>query len=295
MTDNIFKSLGGKRTGKNKWLVRCPCPNHGKGKGDRNPSLSVSIGTNGKPLFYCFAGCGYDDITASLQAKGLQLDDKPNFRERPRWKKPVIVEIENPNPEPNPDAVTLWNNSIEDSGMLIEYLARRGLLTLPRSIRWLSATCKMIAAVQRPSDGKLIQVQTTPIGPDATRAGERMTTSGKLGAGAVRLAKAAPVMGICEGVETGLAAQTIFKMPVWTSLGSSRLHKIELPSEVREVHIFGDNDKPGRLAADKAAEAHHKLGRKAILHFPAGDLNDWNDVLLADADTDYLPDDGVGA
>jgi hypothetical protein len=288
MSAEIFRSLGGKRTGKNAWLVRCPCPSHGKGKGDSNPSLSVGIGANGKPVFHCFAGCEFDDITAALDARGLSLDENRPFNgNRPRWKKPVIIEVENPNPEPNPDAVTLWNNSIEDSGRLIEYLARRGLLTLPRSIRWMPATSKMVAAVQRPLDGKVIAVQTTPIGPDATRTGDRKTC-GALGAGAVRLAKAAPVMSMAEGVETGLAAMQMFGMPVWASLGSSRLHRVELPPEVQEVHIFGDNDRPGHVAADKAAEAHHKLGRKVILHFPADGLNDFNDVLVADADRDFV-------
>jgi hypothetical protein len=295
MTANIFRSLGGKRTGKNSWLVKCPCPGHGKGHGDKNPSLSVSIGANGKPLFYCFAGCTYDEVTDALKARGLTLDESQPFNgNRPRWKKPVIIEQEEPNPEPDPDALELWQASLpgsdDRSEVLRDYFECRGLLTVPPSVRYLPETSHMIAGVQRPSDGKLITVQMTPISATARRGERRTFPKAKLGAGAVRLQPAAEIMGIAEGVETALSAQQIFRMPVWASLGSSRLDKVELPPEVREVHIFGDNDRPGRNAADKAAELHHRLGRKATMHFPEGDLNDFNDVLCADADVDYLPE-----
>jgi hypothetical protein len=283
MIYNIAKTLGGKKTGANSFLVRCPCPNHGKGKGDRSPSLSVSVSMENRLLLKCFAGCTFDEIRHELDSREL-LADQPF--EKKEWRRPVIIPDE-PNPEQSPQALALWRDSIEDCGMLIEYLARRGLLFFPRSVRWLPATSEMIVAVQRPIDGKLIAVQTTPIGKDAARYGERKATPGKLGASAVRLGKPAKVMGICEGVETGLAVQQMFGMPVWVSLGAQRLDKIQLPAECQEVHIFGDNDRAGHTAADKAAYVHHGLGRKAVMRFPADDLNDFNDVLLADADADF--------
>jgi hypothetical protein len=36
--------------------------------GDRNPSLSVKDGRDGKLLFYCFAGCSFDEIVSALPA-----------------------------------------------------------------------------------------------------------------------------------------------------------------------------------------------------------------------------------
>lgn len=62
------------------FLVSCPCPGHGKGEGDRNPSLSVSEGDDGRVLLQCFAGC---NAGAIVQAVGLELADLFPPKERP--------------------------------------------------------------------------------------------------------------------------------------------------------------------------------------------------------------------
>ena len=54
------------------WVACCPNPAHGKGRGDRNPSLSVSEGRDGNAVLYCHAGCHTEDITAAL---GLTASD----------------------------------------------------------------------------------------------------------------------------------------------------------------------------------------------------------------------------
>jgi hypothetical protein len=56
------------------YQCRCPGPLHRNG--DRTPSLSVRDGRNGWPVLYCFAGCGYRDIAATLEARGLSLRAK---------------------------------------------------------------------------------------------------------------------------------------------------------------------------------------------------------------------------
>jgi hypothetical protein len=40
--------------------------------GDRNPSLSVKDGRNGRALLHCFAGCAYDEIVTALRGRGLR-------------------------------------------------------------------------------------------------------------------------------------------------------------------------------------------------------------------------------
>jgi putative DNA primase/helicase len=60
--------LGGK-TQAGGYMCRCPGPLHRNR--DRNPSLSVKDGRNGRPLFHCFAGCAYVEIVTALRAKGL--------------------------------------------------------------------------------------------------------------------------------------------------------------------------------------------------------------------------------
>jgi hypothetical protein len=54
------------------WLVRCPLQDHGQSRGDRNPSVSVTEGDDGRALVNCQAGCETGEIVA---AWGLTTPD----------------------------------------------------------------------------------------------------------------------------------------------------------------------------------------------------------------------------
>jgi putative DNA primase/helicase len=49
----------------------CRCPGRMHKNGDANPSLSVKDGNNGRPIFYCHAGCDFRDIVAALERQGI--------------------------------------------------------------------------------------------------------------------------------------------------------------------------------------------------------------------------------
>lgn len=55
--EEVLSRFKRKRRGSRCWVVSCPCPGHGRGHGDRNPSLALSEGADGKLLWHCFAGC----------------------------------------------------------------------------------------------------------------------------------------------------------------------------------------------------------------------------------------------
>lgn len=68
---DFARALGGIHPSANQWLAPCPVPGHGKGKGDRNPSLSLGDGPRrGQVLVHCFAGCSNNDVIAALKARG---------------------------------------------------------------------------------------------------------------------------------------------------------------------------------------------------------------------------------
>jgi putative DNA primase/helicase len=137
----------------------------------------------------------------------------------------------------------------------------------------------MLAAVQRP-DGEIVAVQSTLLttaGKKATVAVPRITT-GALGFGAVRLARCDDVLGLAEGIETALSAMQLTGIPCWASLGGTRMQRLAIPDRVRELHIFGDNDEPGRTAGERAANAHSS--RRIVLRFPPEGANDWNEYLV---------------
>lgn len=52
------------------WLACCPGPLHQRG--DRNPSLSITVGDDDRVLVKCFAGCDVAAITAAI---GLEMAD----------------------------------------------------------------------------------------------------------------------------------------------------------------------------------------------------------------------------
>jgi hypothetical protein len=49
--------------------AHCPCPVHKNG--DKNASLSLKDGRDGRVLFFCFAGGSFQEIAAALRARGL--------------------------------------------------------------------------------------------------------------------------------------------------------------------------------------------------------------------------------
>jgi hypothetical protein len=57
-------------------LTHCPVPGHGRGQGDRGPSLRVSDGRD-KPLFKCFTGCESAAVVAALKDRGIYPNSRP--------------------------------------------------------------------------------------------------------------------------------------------------------------------------------------------------------------------------
>src|SRR3546814_13332004 len=73
---------------------------------------------------------------------------------------------------------------------------------------------------------------------------------------ALRLGPIAPHIILCEGPEDGLTLrQKHPRASVWVSLGTGAMPHIELPDVIRRVTIAGDNNAPGRLAAETASAA----------------------------------------
>lgn len=277
----IARGLGG-RASADGYLCRCPLPSHGQGRGDRNPSLLVKDGTD-VVLFKCFGGCDVKDILAELRrrgAVGLATEDRDRDRRE-------VVERP-PEHRPDPKALELWNSArpIAAGSEQTRFLAARGLtIAPPVSLR--AATIlhfgryplpAMLAAVQAP-DRRVIALQQTLIDPRGDRKAQvriPRLTIGALGWGAVRLAAAGAVLGLAEGTEKALAAMQLFDVPCWSSIGGARMHRVWVPDHVQEVHVFLDNDDPGRAAAERTAYAHRH--RRVVLRFPPDQFKDWDDV-----------------
>ena len=65
----VAASLRGKQQANGSYLCCCPCGLHRRG--DINPSLSVTNGQCGRPVFHCFSGGDFRDIIDALIARGV--------------------------------------------------------------------------------------------------------------------------------------------------------------------------------------------------------------------------------
>ena len=75
--EQIAKALGNAKKVNGSWLASCPLPTHGQGNGDKNPSLSITDGADGKPLFKCHGGCEQHDVFQAIRDFGLLPDLEP--------------------------------------------------------------------------------------------------------------------------------------------------------------------------------------------------------------------------
>lgn len=193
------------------------------------------------------------------------------------------------------EARELWASAAPIEGTLAEIYLREArcirLDPLPDSLRFLPDLQPDFRRVERypamiagvtDHNGQICAIQRTFLRPDGL--GKAPIKSPKLslgpvGMGAVRLGSFAPVLGIAEGVETGLSAMELYQVPAMAVLGS-RLGKLILPTWVRQVVIFADRGHAGERAAEEARKEYRAQGRQVSVRYPdIGD--DFNDELKA--------------
>ncbi len=259
------------------------CPAHD----DRRPSLSIAE-RDGKVLAHCHAGCDQEAVWSALKDMGLMGGGDTQQRR--------LTLAQRPEPHRKSTgrmtaALRVWHASEPATNTLVQtYLRGRGItLPVPPSIRYHSHLkhgptglylLAMVAAVQA-SNRRITAVHRTYLLPDGSGKARLLSPKlalGPIGDGAVRPAKAGPVLGIAEGIETALSAMQLFEIPCWAALGA-RMDKVSLPADVIEVQIFCDNGDEGHVAAEKAAEAFAHQGKRVCLRFPPEGLGDWNDYL----------------
>jgi putative DNA primase/helicase len=194
----------------------------------------------------------------------------------------------------------LWTSSepVRQGDPVWRHLHRRtGLSSVPICLRTASRVRyeadppsyhpAMITMVVGP-DGKPATLHRTYLTSDGQKANveaPRRIMPGAIPKGSsVWLAKPGDVLGIAEGIETALAASSLFGVPCWAALNSTMLASWIPPDGVREVVVFGDND-PKFGGAAAAYTLAHRLavrGLTASVEIPSAAGDDWNDVLLRD-------------
>lgn len=201
----------------------------------------------------------------------------------------------------DPKAIdNLWRSArpVETGDPVDAYLRSRGLswTVWPPALRF-CANCRVsegngrapqslpaMLALVSDREGRPVNIQKTFLGSQgkARISAPRRLMPGGLPSGAsIKLGAPAPVLGIAEGVETALAAATLFGLPVWSALNAACLQKWEPPPSVRKVVVFADNDVngTGQAAAERLAIRLREAGVDATVRLPDEVETDWADVL----------------
>jgi len=118
----------------------------------------------------------------------------------------------------------------------------------------------------------------------------------KILGGAIRLAPAARVLGVAEGIETSYAAMEGMGIPTWATVNATMMAHFVPPEEVDMVIVFSDKDRPskehprghGQEASIRLVERMWAMGKKAMAITPKGEIPegekslDWLDILNRD-------------
>ena len=125
--ESLARAIGGRRSG-GTWLACCPAHD------DREPSLAIRDGDDGRVLVHCHAGCDQKGVIDVLRGRGLWDQGEPSSALRSRRTPPCPVR--------DPDAsgrieaaLRIWEAAHHPRGTLVAtYLKSRGL-DLPPSGR----------------------------------------------------------------------------------------------------------------------------------------------------------------
>lgn len=277
------------------YLVCCPVPSHGKGRGDRNPSLRLADGDKCL-LVHCYSGCDVRDVLDALRHRGL-LDGEAGAQNGRGHKTADNVnrfKREDDEATRKQRAQKIWHAARDPRGTLVEdYLRSRRLILdddlagrvlrfhprcpwrdgfLPALIvPFRSIDSNEITAIHR------IRLDQPERWPKAER---RML--GPVHRAAVKLdSNVGDVLAIGEGIETCMAARqlNIGVGPAWALGSAGSIERFPVLPNVRTLRIIAENDSANEAAREQCGLRWLAAGCNVRVTRPTGDAKDFNDLL----------------
>jgi hypothetical protein len=284
--DQIGIALKGRRHGSG-WLVRCPVPSHGKGRGDRSPSLSISDSDDKRLLAKCFARCSFEDIIHSLRNLGL-ADGFPAEPARLQSRQSVA------NEDKASGWSSLWFETVGSAGTTVEKHLALLNLTLPdghEAVLRFHPSCPFGPGVRHPCMVALFRdiktnqpkaIHRTALMPDGQKIG-RMSL-GPIGGCAIKLTPDEDVsegLTIGEGIETTLAGMALNFRPGWALGSAGAIERFPILSGIECLTILVDHDASGtgQESAFECSRRWTSMGREVFRVIPTAVDTDMADVV----------------
>jgi putative DNA primase/helicase len=153
----------------------------------------------------------------------------------------------------------------------------------PRCPRGKSTAPAMVAAMTDPVTSEMVGIHRTYLAPDGSGKAFGKDSRMMLGRrGIICLAPDDEVtlgLGVCEGIETGLAIMAAGWKPIWACGSLDMLRRFPVLAGIEAITIFAD-PKPHEIAGARAcADRWAAAGREVIIRTPHN--GDWNDALVA--------------
>lgn len=273
--ETLTHALGGRWHG-NYGTARCPAHD------DRNPSLSIKDGRDGRLLLHCFAGCEFDRIRSAIEERAyggsaLLAGNTTNIGRDVSHDRTVARLIER-----------IWTSTIAIEGTLADqYLRSRGITgDLPTILRFhdnlrhpsgdlLPAMVARVVTIDG-SRGGLHRTFLDPTVPRKTSRTPAKMMLGSCSGGAVRLRSGHLCLAVAEGIETALSVAMGLEddVAIWSALSTSGMAGLILPN--REsfsglLLVATDGDRAGRTAGAALADRAVTRGwRVEVVSAPDG-------------------------
>jgi hypothetical protein len=292
----LVKRLGGRMHG-HYGLARCPAHE------DRSPSLSISDGAAGRILVKCHAGCNGHRVIDALRRQGSWPDAANNppalteaerdrqhqqeaERESQRLRRDDFIEHlwrqtwADAKPAPgSPIERWLEHRGIDGAKLDLDRLPLRWTPRCPRAEKFMPA---MVALMTDPVTGAPCGVHRTYLLPDGSGKAPVEPVRQFLGkAGVIRLSPDDEIemcLGICEGIETGLAIMAAGWRPVWACGSLNALRSFPVLAGIEPLTIFADPKTHEAAGARACAARWAAAGREANVYLPP-EGSDFNDIL----------------
>lgn len=141
----------------------------------------------------------------------------------------------------------------------------------------------MVGLVRSPVDLRPMGIHRTELTADARKVDRKML-GGCVG-GVVMLSphEIDHSIGICEGIETGLAVIELGGGPVWACLSAGGINGFPYLGGISALTIYADNDAAGIEASQKCARRWLGYGVKVTIHAPHQRGADFADELATQA------------